>query len=334
MKTYQSNKNLILAISIPVVYGILMRIFFGINMFDYFSGVMSLSFLVLVPLGIGALSIWFSSPENRRSSRYAFFFPWLVCIVLMVMTIAISLEGWICWVMIYPFFAFVAGIGGLLIQKWIVNKEKTKNTDPNDDNFKTGGTLQISLLFLLPLAIAFLEKQWMNPAAIFEKHNSIELYAPVERIWANVTRVYEITPEEDHAKLNHWMGIPRPLYAKLDTLALGGIREAVFEGGLIFHEKVYEYQHENRMSFSIKANPHEIPATTMDEHIVIGGDYFDVLDGTYALETLGKDHYRLHLSSRFTLKTHFNWYAGWWAQRIMGDIQGNILEVLKGRVSS
>ena len=30
------------------------------------------------------------------------------------------------------------------------------------------------------------------------------------------------------------------------------------------------------MVFSIKADPHAIPSTTMDKHVVIGGDYFDV----------------------------------------------------------
>jgi hypothetical protein len=43
------------------------------------------------------------------------------------------------------------------------------------------------------------------------------------------------------------------------------------------------------MTFSIKAYPHEIPAATMDEHVVIGGAYFDVLDGTYQLEERGPE---------------------------------------------
>jgi hypothetical protein len=320
------------ALSISVFYGFFMRYLFGANFFLSFTEVMSMSFLVLVPMGIGALSVWFSSEKNRLNGAYSFFFPWVVVFVLMGLTIFFNIEGWACWIMIYPLFAFVAGLGGLSMNIWLKHLEKLKNAKKDQNSSENREKLQVSLLFLLPFVAAYVEKEIPTNAIVFEKHNSIELYAPVEKIWENVTRVYEITPEEDHAKLNKWLGMPRPLYAKLDTLAVGGIREAVFSGGLIFHEKVYKYQHENNMSFSIKAYPHEIPATTMDEHIVIGGDYFDVLDGTYTLETLGKDHYLLHLSSRFTLKTHFNWYAGWWAQQIMGDIQGNILQVLKNRV--
>lgn len=53
------------------------------------------------------------------------------------------------------------------------------------------------------------------------------------------------------------------------------------------------------MSFTIRALPHEIPLTTMDEHLVIGGKYFDVLNGTHELEQLNQQRYRLYLWSNF-----------------------------------
>ena len=85
------------------------------------------------------------------------------------------------------------------------------------------------------------------------------------------------------------------------------------------------------MVFSIRANPYDIPSTTMDEHIVVGGKYFDVLTGTYDLQKLTDTTYRLHLYSHFKLTTTFNFYASWWAGWIMKDIQKNILEVIKER---
>ena len=85
------------------------------------------------------------------------------------------------------------------------------------------------------------------------------------------------------------------------------------------------------MSFTIRALPHEIPLTTLDEHLVVGGKYFDVLNGTYELEKLTEETYRLHLYSNFKLTTTFNFYASWWAVRIMKDIQNNILQIEKQR---
>jgi hypothetical protein len=85
------------------------------------------------------------------------------------------------------------------------------------------------------------------------------------------------------------------------------------------------------MVFSIKAYPYEIPSTTMDKHVVIGGQYFDVLNGTYELEKLNEKTYRLHLYSQFKLTTTFNFYASWWVRWIMKDIQNNILQVVRQR---
>ena len=105
----------------------------------------------------------------------------------------------------------------------------------------------------------------------------------------------------------------------------------MFSNGLVFHEKVTAYTHQQKMQFTIKANPQEIPSTTMDEHVVIGGNFFDVLNGTYELEKLSGNTYRLHLYSHFELTTTFNFYASWWAHWIMTDIQNNILQVVKYR---
>jgi len=69
----------------------------------------------------------------------------------------------------------------------------------------------------------------------------------------------------------------------------------------------------------------------MDKHIVVGGQYFDVLNGTYELKQLNATTYKLNLYSHFKLTTTFNFYASWWAGWIMKDIQSNILKVIKER---
>ena len=92
-----------------------------------------------------------------------------------------------------------------------------------------------------------------------------------------------------------------------------------------------EYEENKKMVFSIKANTYEIPSTTLDEHILIGGKYFDVLNGTYELEKMDEGKFRLHLYSNFKMNTTFNFYAGWWGKIIMKDIQNNILKVVKKR---
>ena len=88
---------------------------------------------------------------------------------------------------------------------------------------------------------------------------------------------------------------------------------------------------ERRLGFTIAAQTDLIPPTTLDEHVRVGGPYFDVLRGEYRLEPLGSGTTRLHLSSRHRISTDFNWYAHLWTDAVMLDLQKRILFVIRQR---
>lgn len=317
---YRFNiRHLLFPTGIALLYAIVLRLFFGIKTWNELFGVMSVTFLFLLPTITGFLFVYFSRPEKARSIGYRICFPMLPILIFFAVTLLFSFEGWACWVMVLPIFVIVASIGGL-IGGWL--------------NTRKHNRIQVSLIVLLPFFLAPIES-WIGAIpGTYEAYTFIDIDAPAERIWSEVTRVREIREEQDTGWLTRFLGFPRPVRAELDFEGVGAKREAVFTGGLVFHETVKEYEHQQRMVFSIKAYPHEIPSTTMDEHVVIGGKYFDVLDGTYELEKIGESRYRLHLSSRFELNTTFNFYAGWWATWIMKDIQNNILRVEKARAEA
>jgi hypothetical protein len=109
---------------------------------------------------------------------------------------------------------------------------------------------------------------------------------------------------------------------------VGGSRKAIFTYGLVFDEVITEYIDQQKMAFSVKVA--SLPAG-MDEHVQIGGKYFNMIDATYEMKPLGNGKYRLHLYSHFEMKTTFNFYAAWWGDRILSDIQENILQVIRNR---
>ena len=184
---------------------------------------------------------------------------------------------------------------------------------------------------ILPLVFSPIE-QYIGPTlSTFQARTSIIINAPVGTIWANVTRVEEISEVEDQGTITKWLGIPRPVRAELNYEGVNAERKAIFTGGLIFTEIVTAYEHEKNMEFSIEPNTGEIPSTTFDEHVLIGGQYFSVLKGIYNIEEMDNGQARLNLSSTFQLNTTFNFYSGLWAQWIMRDIQNNILHVIKDR---
>ncbi len=129
----------------------------------------------------------------------------------------------------------------------------------------------------------------------------------------------------------YWIGFPKPIAATLDHERVGGIRIATFERDVSFFEEVTEWDKPNKLSFGIHADPDFIPQSAFDRHIIVGGRFYDVLDGTYRCEPLGSHRCRLHLTSNHRLSTRFNSYAAWWSEQIMDQIQGSILEVIRIR---
>lgn len=312
-------KNTLIVIGIPVAYAIIVRVLFGLELSTWsdFFGVMSITFLFLLPTIIGALTVYLSSQERSKSIAYRIFTPWIPIFLFLIITLMLSIEGWACWLMILPVFLITASIGGI-VGGYLKNQRKNNR-------------LNLSILVLLPFFIGPIESFIETIPGTYKAYTYIDIDAPAEKIWDNVTRVSEIPQEYDKGYLTRILGFPRPIKAELNFEGVGAYREAIFTKDLVFHETVTEYKDNEKMVFTIKAYPHEIPSTTLDEHITIGGDYFDVLNGTYELEKLPNGQHRLHLYSYFKMNTTFNFYAGWWAKWIMKDIQNNILQVEKKR---
>ncbi|WP_143307399.1 SRPBCC family protein [Chitinophaga vietnamensis] len=315
----RSLKTFLIAIGIPVLYAILLRLVFGVKTWMDLYKVMSVTFIFCLPVVVGVLTVYFSSAKRAGKLTYRLLAPWIPIFLFFAITLLTSLEGWACWIMILPLFLAGASIGGL-IGAYLKFRRRNKT--------------YVSLLVLLPFVAGPLESMVGAIPGTYKAYTYIDIKASPATIWKNVTRVRAIPAQQDKGWLTRSLGFPRPVRAELNFNGPGAYRAAIFTGGLIFHETVTEYIDQQKMVFSIKADPHEIPATTMDEHVVIGGDYFDVLNGTYELERLNETTCRLHLYSHFKLTTTFNFYASWWARWIMQDIQRNILQVEKQRAEN
>lgn len=313
----QSIIRILKVIAIPVVYALILRLFFGASTWKEVFIMMSTSFLFFLPSIVGALTVYLSDREKVKRLGYRIMMPWVPVFVFFAITLAFAIEGWPCLLMIMPVFMIAASVGGLIGGYFKLRKK--------DNGY------YVSVLVLLPFLVSPVENMIGPGMGEYRAYTFIDINAPAEKIWSNVTRVREIPEEQDKGWLTKLLGFPRPVKAELNFEGVGAYREAVFTNGLVFHETVSEYFDKKKMVFSIKAHPHEIPLTTMDEHLVVGGKYFDVLNGTYELERLNEKTHRLHLYSNFRLTTTFNFYAAWWATWIMKDIQNNILQVEKLR---
>jgi hypothetical protein len=309
----------LITMTIPVLYAAVLRWLFDSELLqkELPIALMSVSFLVGVPFGMGYLTVYLSDIGKIRNKRYCATASWIPILTFMAITLLWKIEGIACWVMILPIWFAVSAIAGLVARRRRLHNDSQK--------------LQSSWVILLPLLCGPLESLIPHHTVRYEAYTCRDIQASPATIWSNVIRVRPISEAEDRGWLTRTLGFPRPIRAELDYAGVGGSRQAIFSKGLVFMETVTEYAEQEYMHFSIKADPHAIPPAAMDKHVVIGGEYFDVLDGTYRLEQRGNGIYRLHLYSHFVLKTDFNLYARLWAGWIMKDIQNNILQVIQTR---
>jgi len=87
---------------------------------------MTISFLLFLPSGIGALTIYFSKTENVRSRAYQIFMPWCPVFAFFVLTLIFFIEGWACWIMVLPLFMLGASLGGLIAGYYKIKGGKEK----------------------------------------------------------------------------------------------------------------------------------------------------------------------------------------------------------------
>lgn len=307
-----------------IVYGLVARgiieleIFRGYNY--HASGLMTFTFLFIVPLIIGVLTTYQHRDIYKAYKVIPLSMPIFSVLGVILITVMLGWEGIICALMAIPVFVLMALIGGFIGIKAF---KRTKSH------------LKISILILLPIILAPIENKLGLSEKVFQEKTSIIIKGTDTEIWNNITRVYHIQKEENQNSLFQIMGFPRPLEATLDTIAIGGTRIAKFERGLFFTETVTRIKNKEVLEFSIVADPESIPPKALDEHILVGGNYFDVLNGRYEIhKTNQPETYQIDLSSEFKLSTNFNFYSGFWSKLIMKDIQENILTVLKNRVES
>jgi hypothetical protein len=319
-KPFPRTVSLISGTIVGVLYGLLFRAstqWMHVSVQNDSVEVMTVSFLALGSLVIGLLTVWVAERAARRSFGLWIVIPWPAIMLVCAISILFRIEGFICVVFALPVGFFFSSIGGL-IAGLIARKTHARP-----------GT--IACVAVLPFLLAPAETCLHGPVETRTVSSEIRIHAPAVTIWRNIERVPAIAPAELRPTWAHRIGFPRPVEATLSYEGVGGVRHATFEHGLRFIETVTAWEPEHRLAFGIRADTAHIPPTTLDQHVTIGGRYFDVLDGEYRLEPLPNGDTLLHLTSHQRLSTDFNGYAGLWSDAVMQNLQTSILEVIQHR---
>jgi len=186
--------------------------------------------------------------------------------------------------------------------------------------------LSMALPYLVsPIERLFPVQEWVRQA-----HSQIEIEAPPEIIWQNITNLDEIQPSEQRFAFFHWVGLPRPIEARMACEQVGCVRRGQWEDGLAFDGTITRIEPGKLYWVSLEANARHVRPSLapLDQ---IGGQFFDMVDDGYEIEPLDDGRAILHLYSTYRIKTGINAYAALWVDLLMEDIQRYILGIEKAR---
>ena len=275
---------------IGAAYGVLLRV--GIALLPItVTHPMSLAFLVGVPLAVGAIAVY--GMAGFISWGRSLTLPWLPMTMMLAGTAIALLEGAICIAVMAPLFYGLASLGGLCM--WLATR-LFKSSKPTLGAFAA-----------LPLLLAPFDLRPL-PDTFHEIRESVLIAAPAPVVWQNIVSAQSIQAHELPLSLTHLIGVPRPVDAQNRVLPSGEVRFSRWEKGVHFTAQVVERHAPSSITWRYHFGPDAFPKGSMDEHVVLGGQYLDLGDTTFNLvpEAGGT---RLEVIGRYRLSTPINAYA-------------------------
>jgi hypothetical protein len=320
--------KLLLSVLIASFYGLTIRLLFGF--FNDVMPIMGVVFFFFVPYLIGYLTIILLPYKKEHTTTGAFFKPWLTVGVILLVTMFFSIEGAICWAMAWPVFGVLAGLGGLsAFSRKRRRAIRKMDWDFEKDEWEKPGGLKVSFLFLIPLLAGAIEGDRTSSFKELSVEKQVEIKASPEAVWKALLSNNQTDIKRQGLTFSSFFGFPHHLNTTVGKIAVGGSRVANYEKGLTFMETIEKIEPGRSLVLSIKTDPSRISKAVMDEHIVIGGEHVQLLQDEYKLEELSGGRTRLTLSSRFSINTPFNWYAGIWSKWLMSDILQEELDAVR-----
>lgn len=300
------------------LYGVLMRVLFVVlaEKVHYTGGLMSVGFLIGTPFAIGALTAYGIRKNNPTWVAHVFM-PW-VTVGLMLFGCAITLlEGSICLAIMSPLFLICGSIGGLAMGFAL--------------RFSKASHSKLKAVALLPLLILIGETQVPLTARVQELTQSVDVNAAPETVWKQILSARSIQPKELPFSLTHFIGVPKPVEGINTFTPEGEVRFSKWEHDVSFRGAVTNRKENESISWRYVFDAHSFPEGSMDDHVAIGGRYFDLKDTTFNLHRLPSGGTRLEIVAHYQVTSSINFYAIPMANLLGNDFIATILGLYKGR---
>ncbi len=284
------------------------------------TSIASLWFLAVLPAFLCALICYLGDPDLDRGTNFYWTVPIVLVFAVDVGSPIILHEGAVCLIMLSPIWV-VAGWAGAFLSR----SRRRRRVDPN---------VFRSSLLLLPLMAGLLEGQISFPEDHVTLTRRIVVHATPEEVWPHAVANADIRDAEGEWTLSqNIVGFPRPRAAVLRGEGVGAIRTAYWAHQISFDEVVTEWRPGRRLGWKFAFGNDSLRNYT-DKHISPDGQYLKIDTGGYTLQKLPSGDTELSLETNYIAKTHVNIYAELWGELFLGDVQNNVLAIVKQRAEA
>ncbi|MGH8202234.1 MAG: SRPBCC domain-containing protein [Steroidobacteraceae bacterium] len=268
------------------------------------------SFVLLVPVVVGAVAAYVAEQTRRRSFWYHFWVGASANALFVLGCFLILIEGLICVVLAIPLFALLGGLAAMAmgaVCRWTKWPRQT-----------------IYSLVSLPLLLGGFEQHLPVPQEVRSVVRIRVVATTPDRIWRQLTVADHIQAGEIGGAWMYRIGVPLPLSAVTELVDNEHVRHIVMGKGIHFDQVAADWQPNHRILWLYRFSRDSFPARALDDHVRIGGAYFDLLDTEYALRQVAGGT-ELRVTMRYRLGTPFNWYAGAIARFFVGNFEETAL---------
>jgi hypothetical protein len=313
-----ATKRTILAFGIAFAFAL--GIYLLIDAAQPDAGLVSFTFLLILPAAVSAFIAYVADPWGERSRGFYFTIPlWLMLGVIMTSIILLR-EGTICIVILAPLWLSSSWFGVWLMYRW-----------RGDSNTSGHSTTLSSSLLVLPLIAMQIEPHIALPQATATVTRSVVIDAVPAKIWPLLRGIPDVRPDEGSWNVSQDIfGIPRPVGAQLFGEGIGAERRANWSNDVRFREKVIDWVPGARIGWRFIFDDVGGWAFT-DRHLMPDSPYFRVTTGGYSMEPLSGGRTKLTIQTSYWIQTPVNAYSALWGEIFLGDVENNLLALVKNR---
>jgi len=216
------------------------------------------------------------------------------------------IEGFICVILALPLFAVLGGFSGLAtgaLCRW------TRWSRPT-----------VYGLAFLPLMLGGLEPATSLPTEVNVVQRDLVIQAPADRIWDVLMSAKDIEASEFDGAWMYRIGVPVPVSADTEEETGQLTRHITMGKGINFDQVAQSWEKPRRVLWTYRFAQNSFPPGALDDHVRIGGEYFDVIETEYTI-TPSVHGSRLEVSMRYRISTNFNWYVRPLAKFLTADFE-------------